>query len=210
MPVAKKPTTSLTRSSSTLTKTKVKKPSAKSDTKTLALVKTSKAKISKLDPSQVESILAQDVEKIQNMLEVNDNDTAVSLIYKRLIQSIVDLLPVAENNVRVTKAVRGIYQYNALIESLRSLILEMQAALDRGAMGEAVIDRILRPIFFDVATQIVLEWKKLELAAKGSSMSEEDFSEFKEELKNSRDTLAHLMERKFNEAKNQTREFLQR
>lgn len=190
-------------------KVSTRKPSSKSNAKTLALVKTAGTKISKLDTSQVQSILAQDVDNIQHMLEINDSDSAISLIYKRLIQSIVDLLPVAEHNVRVTKAVRGIYQYNTLIESLRSLIIEMQATLDRGAMGEAVIDRILRPIFFDVATQIVLEWKKLELACKGN-MPEENFTEFKEELKNSRDSLAHLMERKFDEAKKQTREFLQR
>lgn len=166
-------------------------------------------RISKLDDQTLISILGEDANNIQRLLEINDADSAVSLIYKRLIQSIVDLLPITETTIRESKGQKGIYQYNKLIDSLRGLIIDMQAALDRGAMGEAVIDRILRPMFLDIASSMVIEWKKLELSAK-ASMDAESFEDFKKEIRESRNLLASNMENKFKEAKTQTRDFLQR
>lgn len=165
--------------------------------------------ISLLNKAKFESVLLKDVDTIQSMLELNDNDSAISLIYKKLIQSVVDILPILENAVRKSNGDRGVYQYTKTVESLRGLIIDMQSTLDRGSMGEAVIDKILRPIFLDVAMQIVVELKRIEVSSK-DYMSTEDFNLFKKDLRDSRDSLAHLMERKFDDAKKQTREFLQR
>ena len=51
-------------------------------------------RISKLDDQTLISILGEDANNIQRLLEINDADSAVSLIYKRLIQYILDLLPI--------------------------------------------------------------------------------------------------------------------
>ena len=64
-------------------------------------------------------------------------------------------------------------------------------------------------MFLDIASSMVIEWKKLELSAK-ASMDAESFEDFKKEIRESRNLLASSMENKFEEAKTQTRDFLQR
>ena len=60
-------------------------------------------RISKLKTEAMDSILGNSSEKILQLLETNENDSAVTLINKKLIQSLVDLIPLAEQNVRNTK-----------------------------------------------------------------------------------------------------------
>ena len=69
--------------------------------------------ISKLKTKGMRSIIGDSAEEIQQLLEVNANESAVSLMQKRLLQTLVDVLPYAEHAVRHSKGIRGVYQLNS-------------------------------------------------------------------------------------------------
>jgi hypothetical protein len=128
--------------------------------KSTALV-VGEAAISRLDAEGLETIMGASAEKIQQLLEVGNQDSAVALMQKRMIQALVDLLPHAEQNVRATKGQKGVYQINSLITSVRELLSDLQASKDRGALGAQLIEKILRPAFLDLGMVLVQEEQSL-------------------------------------------------
>lgn len=168
-------------------------------------------KISKLrNTGKMRSILGDEAENIHQLVEVGDTDNATSLIYKRILQVLVDLLPYAEHNVRATKGQRGVYQVNSLIQSVRELMVDLQRAQDRGAMGEMLVERIVRPIFLDIGMSLVRELAEVKNAAE-AIMSQEDYNKrFLPELTSAKERIGAAINNGYESARDQTRQFLQR
>jgi len=166
-------------------------------------------KISKLKTKGMRSILGDDAETIHQMVEVGDTDNATSLIYKRILQVLVDLLPYAEHAVRATKGQRGVYQVNSLIQSVRELMVDLQQAQDRGAMGEMLVERVVRPIFLDIGMSLVKELAEVKSAAK-DLMTEDAFKRFLPEISSAKDRVGQTINTGYEQARDQTRQFLQR
>jgi hypothetical protein len=167
-------------------------------------------KISKLrNTNKMRSILGDEAENIHQLVEVGDTDNATSLIYKRILQVLVDLLPYAEHNVRVTKGQRGVYQVNSLIQSVRELMVDLQSAQDRGAMGEMLVEKIVRPIFLDIGMSLVRELAEVKNAAE-SLMTPENFNRFKPEMTSAKERIGAAINNGYESARDQTRQFLQR
>lgn len=167
-------------------------------------------KISKLrNTNKMRSILGDEAENIHQLVEVGDTDNATSLIYKRALQMLVDLLPYAEHNVRVTKGQRGVYQVNSLIQSVRELMVDLQSAQDRGAMGEMLVEKIVRPIFLDIGMSLVRELAEIKSAAK-DLMTDENFKRFVSEVSSAKDRVGQTINTGYENARDQTRQFLQR
>ena len=165
-------------------------------------------RISKLNTKGMRSIIGDSAEDIQQMLERNNNDGAVSLIQKRLLQGVVDVLPYAEHAIRNTKGHRGVYQFNSLITSLRELMIDLQSTRDKGALGAALVEKIVRPAFLDIGMALVQEDARLDNEIK-DLVDAKTYKLIKAAKKESLERLAATIQSKYGEAKSQSVSFLQ-
>ncbi len=196
-------------------KKKVQTPSA-------ALATVLKRKISKTDRTDVRSIVGDQAEKILQLLDDGNSAQAVPLIYQSMLQSLVDLIPLAEHAVRESKGAKGVYQINSLISSIRELMADIQSAQDRGMLGETIVDSIVRPSYADLATSVLQEYKAISddmkehmsnLASKGRVREEHFDAEWKAargSLLASRDRLANAMQTQYGKSKDEIKAYLQR
>lgn len=120
-------------------------------------------------------------EVIINQIESDDTDGATTLLYKSLLQSLVEIIPIAEGAVRNSGAKRGVYQFNQVVSQTRELLADIQAMRDRGLLGNSIVERHVRPAFMDIAVQIVVSMTGVEQAAR-TRMSSEDFRSFRAEV----------------------------
>jgi len=166
--------------------------------------------ISKLKTKGMRSIIGDSAEDIQQLLEAGDNDNATALMLKRMLQALVDLVPYAEHNVRKSKGQRGVYQINSLISSIRELMVDLQSAQDRGAIGEALNEKILRPAFLDVAMMLVKENALLSSDVK-ELLSVDDYNnKFRPLVLEQRTRIGQYVQKRYEEAALSTRQFMQR
>lgn len=168
----------------------------------------SNRRISKLKSKGMRSIIGDSVDQIQHLLEVGSNESALSLIQKRLLQSVIDVLPFAENSIRNTEGQRGVYQFNSLITSMRELMIDMQSTRDKGAIGAELIERVLRPAFMDLAMTLVQEEARFANAI-GDKLSTENYKVVRELNKELISRVAEAIKEKYGEAKAQAISFLQ-
>jgi hypothetical protein len=105
--------------------------------------------------SKMRSMFGERTEDILDLIENNNRDGAVVMIYKQLLKTLVDIIPISETLVRKTEGTRGIYQLNQLLSQIRELLADMQAVQDRGLLGRQLISKYVRPGFLDIAMQIV-------------------------------------------------------
>lgn len=166
-------------------------------------------KLSKLKGKALRTQFGQGAEKILRLLEQDDTDPAVALIYKRLLQSVVDVMPLAEMGIRASKGMRGIHGFNMLISSLRELMVDVQSAQDRGMMGQTLVMSVMQPAFSDLAQDMVQEFSTLAADVK-AKFSQEDYEAFLPMLKESRSRIANRMTFHYNIMRDGTIQFLQR
>ncbi len=148
-------------------------------------------------------------EKILSLIESDDTDPAVALLMKRLLSSVVDVLPYAEMGIRKTKGARGIHGFSMLVSQLRELMVDIQAAQDRGMMGQSLVMQVVQPSFSDLAQDTVLEFSTLSADVK-SILNQEDYEKFMVLLKESRGRLANKMTHHYKAIESGTINFLQR
>jgi hypothetical protein len=92
---------------------------------------------------------------IMNMLEMNNSDGGIALLQKRLLQSTIQLLPLAEEQMTETKAQKGVYQYATLVSQIRELITDIKSNEDRKYIAQKLAEQILRPAFMDLAQDVI-------------------------------------------------------
>lgn len=166
------------------------------------------AAISRLDAEGLETIMGASAEKIQQLLEIGNADSAVALMQKRMLQALIDLLPHAEQNVRATKGQKGVYQINSLITSVRELLSDLQASKDRGALGGMLIEKIIRPTFLDLGMVIAQEEQSMVSAIRDHTTNE-GFAAIRAAHHESTLRIAQAFNKKYEEAKASTIAFLQ-
>lgn len=177
-------------------------------------------RISKADGDD-NSIIGDAAEEILQLLEDNNSQSAVPLIYKRLLQSLVDTIPAAEHAVRASKGAKGVYQLNSLISSLRELMVDIQSSQDRGQLGASIVESILRPAYKDLAISVLTEYEslisdmRLALENLGSSKVTEEKIDTEKRLmqknfKESRERLANSMQTQYNDSATKIVDYLQR
>lgn len=122
---------------------------------------------------------------IVEQLEFGISDGLQSLITRSLLQSLVNILPVAERQVSKSGAKRGVYQYNQTIGSIRELLADIQASQDRGMLGQSIVEKAVRPAFLDISVQIVTAMAEFEAFGKNNLSSEQqkDFKQLIETIK---------------------------
>jgi hypothetical protein len=167
-----------------------------------------KGRISKLNTKGMRSILGDSAEEIQQLLESNSNDSAITLMQKRMIQTVVDLLPYAEQAVRNSKGARGVYQINSLLTSLRELMIDMQSTKDKGTLGAEMVERVVRPAFLDIGMIIIQEEARMDGEIR-DLLGVEAHRTIKAARKDSTMRIAQAIQEKFGQAKEQAINFLQ-
>ena len=154
------------------------------------------------------SIIGDSAEAIQQLLESDSNESAIALMQKRVLQALVDTLPYAEHAIRKTKGVRGVYQFNSLITSIREVMIDMQSTRDKGAIGASMVERILRPAFLDIGMTIVQEEARLDTEIR-DLLGSEGYRTIRTARKDATTRIAQTIQAKYAEAKQQAVTFLQ-
>jgi hypothetical protein len=165
--------------------------------------------ISKLNKGNLVSIIADDAEQMQRMFEDENTDQAIRMLNRRLIQTCIDLIPQLENSMRESNGRYGAHALNGTIQTIRELVIDLQRMQDRGAIGEAIIERIIRPSILELATKIVEESATV-LSEVKDSMPEDGYNKLRQAQIDSRNRLASMMNQKYEFIREETIQFLQR
>lgn len=102
------------------------------------------------------SIVGEDIQKLLDQIGTGETEGVASSIQKVLLQMLLDIAPLAENAVRVSKGSKGVYQVNTLVASIREILADSIALQDRGLVARKIIDNHLRPSLSEIATQLVI------------------------------------------------------
>jgi hypothetical protein len=132
------------------------------------------------DPAKLQSFFGPKADEIVRMLEDKDTDGAVSMIGRTLLATVVNILPILEQNVQQSRCTKGAYQFNQTVSSIRELLADLQAAQDRGEIGHRIVERFIRPAFQDIGAQIVTGFAEIEAQAK-NRMSDSEYQEFRKD-----------------------------
>lgn len=138
---------------------------------TLAPVKKKALKISKTDVANLRSIIGDNVDNIQQLLEQGQFEAATNDMHKVLLQTLVDVLPYAEVAVRESEGKKGIYQINSLTSMILETLNSARAQSDRGQLAQHLIERVVQPVFKQMAESIVREFMTLESDLQNSPKS---------------------------------------
>ena len=182
------------------TKEKVKKTKKKKTEITVADVKIHRADGQPVSDSEFHDILTSSANDIYRLLEVNDTDSAIQLLYKRVIQSSYQMLAKIEQTVNEGSGTRGAYPFNAVASTLRDYLVDLQSSMDKSKLAEAIIDNILRPMFMEMASQLVIEMGVIGKEAK-MLMPESQFEDFnKNVMRTSQNRVIECMQRCYHTA----------
>lgn len=148
---------------------------------------------------------------VYQLLEVNDTDNATQLLYKRVIQSSYKMLGRLETLMDdPTQTAKVAYPYNAIAGTIRDYLTDLQMSMDRGRLAETILDNILRPLFLEMATTLVLQLGVIGKEAK-VALGDEKFEDFnKMVLSVAQSKILDTMQRSYETAKEEARKALQR
>jgi hypothetical protein len=152
--------------------------------------------VSKRTLRRLNSMFGQRADSIIDLLELADTDGAASLTTRTLVQTLVDILPVAERAVRRSKGTRGVMGLNQIISQVRELLHDLQAYKDRDQVGQTIVDRFVRPGFMDMAMQMTNLMVELDNQAR-NKMSKDDYSRYHATADQLRGSLADYMRRQY-------------
>lgn len=140
----------------------------------------------------IDSRFGMQSDTIVEMISMGNSDGASSLIIKALIQSVCEVLPMAEHNIRASNSTKGIYGFNTLVSTVRELLGDLQVLKDKANLGQSIVDRTIRPSYMDIASQLVTSLTLVQESAK-ARMSKEDFKEFRATVEQSKKGMSDYM-----------------
>ena len=154
--------------------------------------------VTKTTIRRLNSMFGQRSDTIIDLLETSDTDSASALITRTLLQTLVDVLPVVERNVRKSRGSRGVMPLNQCISQIREVVHDLQAFKDRSQLGQTIVDRTVRPAYLDLAVQVsnlFVEQENFVRARLGDAHFEK-FQTFNNQLKHS---IADFIRRQYEE-----------
>jgi hypothetical protein len=158
-------------------------------------------RISRLSSKGLNSILGEDAEALQQLLESGDSDSALSQLNKRLIQTSIDLISEVEAGIRESKGRYGVHSFNGLVQSIRELMIDLQSTQDRGAIGLSLVENILRPNLLDIGMSIMKEYSVLADDVKSLGLADDRMIEFRQRQVESRTRIGNAIQGKYEEMK---------
>ena len=160
--------------------------------------------------ANLRTIFGEDADEMVALLEDGTNDdSAISKLNKRLIQSSINLIAQVEKGVHDSNGRYGVHSYNGLVQTIRELVIDLQSTKDRGALGAAITENILRPVFLDMAMQVMTEYARVAHDVK-DLVDPEVYKQFKTSQLESRDRLGAFLQDQYAKMRDETIKFLQR
>lgn len=166
-------------------------------------------KISKIDQKEMLSIIGDDAEEMQQLFEGDNTEQATKMLNRRLIQMLIDLIPQLETGIRKSNGRYGVHSLNGTIQTIRELVIDMQSAQDRGALGHSIVENIIKPVFYEIAT-IVVEEASMVLSEVKDVLPPEGYAQLRRAQIDSRNRLASSINTKYLTVKDEIIGFLQR
>lgn len=153
-----------------------------------------------IEDSEFHDILQSSASDIYRLLEVNDTDSAIQLLYKRVIQSSYQMLSKIEQSMNESSGTKGAYPFNAVASTLRDYLVDLQSSMDKSRLAESIIDNILRPMFREMASQLVIEMGVIGKEAK-MLLDEQQYTDFNANvMRTSQTRIIQCMERCYHTA----------
>lgn len=153
-----------------------------------------------IEDTEFHDILQSSANDIYRLLEVNDTDSAVQLLYKRVIQSSYQMLSKIEQSMNESSGTKGAYPFNAVASTLRDYLVDLQSSMDKSRLAEAIIDNILRPMFREMASQLVIEMGVIGKEAK-MLLDDQQYADFNANvMRTSQTRIIQCMERCYHTA----------
>ncbi len=166
--------------------------------------------LSKLKRKGLRSIVAQDLDQVQQMIEVGDSDGAATMIYKRILQALLDAVPHMETMIHKTKGQRGSHQLQVLISSIREIMIDIQQAQDKGMLGEHLVEQVIRPSYVDLAMETMRALDELHRKIKLDVADPQQQDQWTTKVNAVQDRIGNFMSQEFQKVREQARSFLQR
>lgn len=184
----------------------------------LVLANPAKKRISRLSKQGQESIIGQDAEDIQQLLEDGNSDAALAWINKRLLQASVDMIAQIETGIRESNGRYGVHSFNGLITSIRELMIDLQSTQDRGAIGISMTKDIVQPAFLEIGLEIMKEFQLIlddaktmgENVAADPHAKQSALAEFRERQVESRTRIGQFIQNKYSDVRDSIVASLQR
>lgn len=158
---------------------------------------------------EAQNVMGAEAARLVQLLEEGDDDGANDLLQKRLIQSSINLIAQVEKGVIDTNGRYGVHSFNGLVMSIRELINDMQAQKDRGAIGQILVESVLRPAYMDIGMAIMQEFFKSGQECK-NILRESDYLEVEKIQKASRDQIAQHLHKAYETMRDGIINYLQR
>lgn len=114
------------------------------------------------DETLSNSIVGQNVEAIQALLEEGNFESATNTVHKAILQTLTDLIPFAEQAVRDSGGRHGVYQINSMMSMILETLNSARAQSDRGQLAQHMIERVVQPAFKTLAEALVREFMILD------------------------------------------------
>lgn len=175
------------------------------------VISTGDEPISKLGVRGQRTIIGRSAEEIHQLIEKGHADAATTLIYKRLLQSIVDTLPYMEMVIRKSKGQKGAYAYNSMVSSVRELMTDIQQSQDRGRQGEILVERFILPVFLDIGMAMMQEFDLIaQSLRRDPDITDVQTKEYDKLFHECQVRFGQQLQAKLKEVREQCRKFLQR
>lgn len=114
------------------------------------------------DDTLARSIVGQNVEAIQALLEEGNFESATNTVHKAILQTLTDLIPFAEQAVRDSGGRHGVYQINSMMSMILETLNSARAQSDRGQLAQHMVERVVQPAFKTMAEALVREFMILD------------------------------------------------
>lgn len=169
----------------------------------------------KIEPATVSAaslrtIFGDDADEMIALLEDGDSDdSALSKLNKRLIQSSINIIAEVEQGIHESKGRYGVHSYNGLVQTIRELVIDLQSSKDRGAIGLTITEQILRPSFLDIGMKLMEEYAKVAHDIK-DLIGADEYKEFRTSQLESRERIASFLQDQYSKMRDETVKFLQR
>jgi len=175
------------------------------------VVRPENAPISKLGVRGQRTIIGRSAEEIHQLIESGHTDAATTLIYKRMLQSVVDTLPYMEMVIRKSKGQKGAYAYNSMVSSVRELMTDIQQSQDRGRQGELLVERFILPVFLDIGMAMMQEFDLIaQSLRRDPNVTDVQTKEYDKLFHECQVRFGQQLQAKLKEVREQCRKFLQR
>lgn len=106
--------------------------------------------------ARLKGVFGSNSDKILELIETNETDSAIALTKKTLLASALGLIPDAEANVKDSGGSKGVYQYTSLVTTARQLIEDLQAMQDTGLIADSINNSLVKPTFLNT-TQFMVD-----------------------------------------------------